>query len=1254
MEHILTVLGLLRPVWELLKPGDLDVVVEATMMEIHEDAVVGGFDELDDLRDALKDWATGQLPGLVDRQRNGERLAAEDIDASMKAAVLDRFPDCRGEEAAKSFVSALRTRLYASPDAALILGNQIDAHRTETSDGFGALSSAISSGFEGVQRSISSLMTSEADASDGGPPASDLNRVRIETRLDEARQLLTEGKPRTALARLAHVESSEAGHLWARAQFRVSLNSAVALMQMGEWESAEERLSRAERLFPEDPVLRANRIQLRLGMGDTKGAVEFAEVEIDRGLPPAVRAAAMYALAACGRAAEAVELVTDFDAADADELLALSSAQLRLDDSAQAVRSADRASALRPDDPTILQAHGLALLVEARRISGSTAVDGCDPKAMLTAARTRLREAEAAASKGELTELLIDIRTNLAAAELALGNLEEAVRLCGLTLELRPDDTTARLNRGVALFRLGEHELAASDLTLAMAEHAEMAVIPLTASLLALGRDSEALSVIQDLWSQDIDQDLRVDVADLALQATNTGEHGEVLDTALKYLSGRADESPAACVALARLASANGDFEEARRLLGSVDYEEALRAGASPLTILDAAVIYYRQRDYVDASAVSGLLKDDPNLPNAAELHVMSLYRAGRLVDAYEAAHDYRLTWGVRPTVAQVEAAMLRQLGDMTSAADLYEELYESDGDLGWGLNAAAARISAGDDGTAASLMRGIDAQSTDLSPEGQMQAASILLHLGMPGALEAAYSAARRAPNSPEIQSAYAGIFLQRSRGDDSRFDVSEIQPGTAVLISIDGKKSWRLIVDEDESNAQPLDLKPNTELGSALLGHKAGDSVVLGRGEDVLVVKVEEIQSKYVRLFQEAFAEFGTRFPTDRSIRAIKVSENDLTELHAELGRHHQAMVQAMTLVNENGVPASAFSRLTGIGIFESAHALLSDSRVRSRVSDGSLLPNQEVQTSDTLVLDVSALVTLQAVGLLPVLEQSAVTCVVTTQVMDELRAAEHRLSDRMHSATLAGDGRRIHLTSSEENQELSSVVEIVAEILRFVDAKCSTGTSTSLLSYSEEGNTLRAMLGGTGLSTALYSVDLGGIAVSDEAGMRVLAKVELGAPSADTLGIIRMLVAEKTLTEEDARTVTAQLIELGYVALPLTAEEVLCLVKERHLNPDAATVKIVRGALAKAILAPQEVAVLGADILAVVCFDEPLGLGRQNLVDAVLEGLHERGDQVVGTCLGLVKRELLLAPLQWQRLVDYSKAWYAARGLEPPRLL
>lgn len=1254
MEQILTVLGLLRPVWELLKPGDLDVVVEATMMEIHEDAVVAGFDGLDDLRDALKSWANEQLPELVGRLKNGERLTAEDIDASLHAAVLDDFPDCHGQEAAQAFVSALRTRLYASPDAALILGNQIDTHRTETSDGFDALTSVVNAGFEGFQRSISSLTTSEADASDGGPPAADLNRVRIETRLDEARQLLIEGKPRTALARLDRIESSEVGHLWTRAQFRVSLNSAVALMQMGEWESAEERLSRAERLFPEDPVLRANRIQLRLGMGDTQSAVECAQAEIDRGLLPEVRTAVMHALTACGRAAEAVQLVTDIDAADADELLALSSAQLSLDDSAQAARSADRAAALRPGDPTILHAYGLALLVEARRFSSSTAVSGGDPTATVTAARERLREAETAASKGELTELLIDVRTNLAAAELALDNPEEAVRLCGLTLELRPDDTTARLNRGVARFRLGEHELAASDLVAALPEHAGMAVIPLAASLLALDRDSEALSVIQDVWSEDIDEDLRVDIAGVAVQATDPGEHGEFLDTTVEYLSGRAVESPAACVALARRASAIGDSSETKRLLGLVDFEEALRAGSSPLIVLDAAVIYYRQQDYADASAIAGLLKDDPHLPKAAELHVMSLYRAGRLAEAYEAARGYRLTWGVHPTVAQVEAAMLRQLGDMTSAAELYEELYKSDGDLGWGLNAAAARISAGDEDAAALLMRVIDAQSTDLSPEGQMQAAGILLHLGMPGELEAAYSAARRAPNSPEIQSAYTGIFLQRSRGDDSRFDASEVQPGTAVLISIDGKKSWRLMLDDNERNAQSLDLKPDTELGSALLGHKVGDSVVLGRGEDVLVVRVEEIQSKYVRLFQEAFAEFGTRFPTDRSIRAIKVSENDLTELHAELGRHHQAMVQAMTLVNENGVPASAFSRLTGIGIFESTHALLSDSKVRSRVSDGSLLPNQEIQTSDTLVLDVSALVTLQAIGLLPVLEQSAVTCVVTTQVMDELRAAEHRLSDRMHSVTLAGDGQRIHLTSYEENQELSSVVEIVAEILRFVDAECSTGTSTSLLSYSEEGNTLRAMLGGTGLSTALYSVDLGAIAVSDEAGMRILAKVELGARSADTLGIIRMLVAEKTLTEEDARTATAQFIELGYAALPLTAEEILCLVKERHLNPDAATVTIVSGALAKAILAPQEIAVLGADILTVVCFDEPLGLGRQNLVDAVLEGLHKRGDSAVGTCLGLVKRRLLLAPLQWQRLVDYSKAWYAARGLEPPRVL
>lgn len=1253
---LLALIEFVKTLWHLLEPSDIDVVVDATVISLRGEAVASGFDEFDDLRAALRTWAADQLPTLVRRLEAGERVTPDDVSGSITVAVLDRFPDSRGERAAEAFLLALKRRLYGSSDGSFIIGQQVDASRVEIADGFESVNENIAARVEDLRKTVvTALATSDADAADGGPSALDPDRIRIEARLDDARQLLTSGKPATALQQLERIACNEAGHLWTRAQFRISLNSAVALMQIGDLAAAQDRLSRAASLYSDDPILRANLIQLHLLRDETEDALAIAREELEKGLRREVRAAVMHALIAAGHAIEALGVAPDTDSRGTGDLLALANAHMRLGNAEEAIGAADRAAALSPEDPATHHVCGIARLAAARSIShtaDTTADSPVDAKGLVKAAKEELEKAAKLASQGELSSQLIDIRVNLAAAELAAGQFEATVALCDTVLDARPGDSVALLNRGAALFRLRQYERAAIDLTEALEEHPSESIIPLALSLAERGQFNQALRALQHVWNKEIDDDLRFDVADLALQIPEPGVYGPFVAEVESYLVERAAHTVAATVALARRAARFEDADEARRLLDSVDFEGSLGAGTSPLTVMDAGTIYYGLGEYASAARLTALIADIRQLPGAAELNVLSLYRGRQYREAFHAAAEYRTERGIRPTVAQIEASLLMQLGDMSSAAELYGEMYVADGDVRWLLNSASCWLADDDTQSARAAVDGIDLLSTELSPDGQMQAAGILLHLDVPIALDLAYSAARRAPNDPGIQSAYAGVFLQRSQAHEHAFDVSEVAPGTAVRVSIGEEQNWRLIVDRDEPSVHPLDVDPGSDLGVALLGHKSGDAIVIGSGDQSVVVRVEEIQSKYVRLFQEVFTDFGRRFPTDRSIRALSVSEGDFSELHAELGRQHQAMMDAMVMVNSKGVPAAAFSRLTGVGIFESTHALLTDSKVTSRMSDPSLLASDDIAADDTLVFDISALVTLQMLGLLPALMSTRVRCAVATQTLDELKAAEQRLQDRMKHDTLAGDGQHIALTKAEEH-ERQSVLDALAEIIRFAEERCESGVSTALLGHPSDGDSLRMMLGTPGLASVLYANDLGAVVVSDEAGTRVLSSVGLKARTTDTVGVIRMMVAAGATDEETARLSLGRLLDSGYTILPLSSGEVLEIVKERHLNPDANTVKVIRGALAKAALSPAEAAALGAEILRVACFDEPLGLAGRNLLDAVIEGLRERGGDCLAHALAATKRKLILAPLQWQRLAEYVRTWFGARGLQSPRL-
>ena len=64
-------------------------------------------------------------------------------------------------------------------------------------------------------------------------------------------------------------------------------------------------------------------------------------------------------------------------------------------------------------------------------------------------------------------------------------------------------------------------------------------------------------------------------------------------------------------------------------------------------------------------------------------------------------------------------------------------------------------------------------------------------------------------------------------------------------------------------------------------LLGRRRGDTVTLQEGVGELAYEIAEIQSKYVRAFQETAAEFSTRFPGNTDLTSIPVQEDDFSKL-------------------------------------------------------------------------------------------------------------------------------------------------------------------------------------------------------------------------------------------------------------------------------------------------------------------------------------------------------------------------------------
>lgn len=1249
---LLSLLKGLGPVWRLLEPSAMDVIVDSTVFRLRGDAIASGFDDLDELRASLGRWANDELPGLIEKVQTGEELRVEDVEASLCTTNLDKY-QVDGWDAAEALILSLRRQMFSSKEGTFLLSQQMATASSDVleevrgvNDRLDALTSALPLG----SASAEPLDADPSVEGDESPPSTD--KVRIETRLAIAKDMLDAGRPKTALGLLDSILEGDKSKLWPRARFRGLLNSAVATMQLEDYESASRRLAAAKALYPDDAGLRANEIFLLVSTNDIEAALKCARLELEKGLRREVLPAVMSAFAAAGIPEEILDRIPPEDELNASELMSLANLFAQRGDLGEGVRLADKAAAMMPMSSRAHQLRGSLRLTLAQRLGRENESEGSIPTGLIEEAKDALTEAVRLAEEGEAAGSLSDARLNLGAALLGLGQYEDAVSASDKVLAFR-EEPIARLNRGLANFRLSHFELAIADLGIAFETHPAETVLPLVLSLEECSRSAEALPFLADAWKEVADALVLAQICDLTMQLKSKGMESDLTVRVEAYLNEQLESGDiAARIIVGRYKAMSDDHDGARAVLDEIDPTAELEAGSHPLNLLDAASIYYAMGDYSKAAVLAGKAVERVKHHAAWELSVVSQYRAGRRREAYEAAKAYRVEYGVDETVARIEAASLVRMGKSAEAAEVYQAMYEATGEVAWALNASGYWLSSDNLDKAVDSLVGIDLLALDVDAATQMQAAALAQALGRPEALELAYRAARRAPNDPEILAAYPSVFLAISQADEHSFEVEAIAPGTAARLAIGDREHWRLVVDTNEPAIGPMDVDPNSELGVALIGRTAGETLVIGLAERATPVEVLEVQSKYVRLFQEVFTEFGQRFPTDGSIQALSVGENDFSELHEILGRQHRAMVDAVALVNDKGLPASAFARMTGIGIFESTHSLIHDAKVNTRMSDLSLVNSAALPDGSSLVFDISSLITLQKLGLLSDVPELAGRCVVASQVQDELNAAAKRLDERATSTTLAGDGEHLVMTEAEQHAEaLRDVRAELGEILDFIEDACEVETSPNILDFESEETVASKMMGTPSLATALLARDINGVAVSDDAGMRVLSQVEVKADTCDTVSVMKRLVAEGLMSGEGVLAAIETLEMMGFTALPIDKDFVMGALGDRGMGVNPGLRALIRSSIGAAPLSADEVVDLAASVMSTVCFEEPNGLSSGGLLDAALEGLRRRGDAVTRKALDEARRRLILAPFQWTRLKDYAKLWYAVRGFESP---
>ena len=217
-------------------------------------------------------------------------------------------------------------------------------------------------------------------------------------------------------------------------------------------------------------------------------------------------------------------------------------------------------------------------------------------------------------------------------------------------------------------------------------------------------------------------------------------------------------------------------------------------------------------------------------------------------------------------------------------------------------------------------------ANSTELrqDPKSLLDLARLQVVLGADGALNSAYLARRHGIDDPATHTGYMEVF---QGGERALAEPEVVGPGTAICLRSDSTARWWYVLDQDEQSLSGNEVPATSELARKLVGHRVGDSVVLRQDLEDLSYQIIEIQSKYVRAYQESMEEFSTRFPDNRSVSRISIADNDFSKLFHGIDQMVQQGHQADQLYQEKRLPFASLCSLLGKPVLEVWRAYTED---------------------------------------------------------------------------------------------------------------------------------------------------------------------------------------------------------------------------------------------------------------------------------------------------------------------------------------
>lgn len=596
------------------------------------------------------------------------------------------------------------------------------------------------------------------------------------------------------------------------------------------------------------------------------------------------------------------------------------------------------------------------------------------------------------AERGVVARPMLDQAMNIKQVILLWENrFDELVEASREALEQDPTDTVSRRHAVLALLALHRYEEAWQSFAQIPETERESDVRALGANAAEhTGRFDEAAILLEGLLAGELTPNSRENAVlsyARALLGLNRAEDAQLM------LERESDKLPLVWLARSEVAQHIGDQA---RATAALQHAVAQATGDQAVRLSVQLAAYLRDQSHMEQAAdvvrdIVDRVEDDETLVWAAYLFIEA--------EAYDDARAVvtRMEERGNATIVTLDlkAALLAELKQWEAAAEVDTHLLEArpmDGRTLW--NAALVRSELRRTEEMMTLLERYVARP-DANAEDLMRAAELGARFA-PGDLPLAwaYEARRSELSNPSMHHAYRDIASRCPHGTD----LEEIQPESAVLLTNDEQKRWVVLTADKTPARERGEFSLDSREADLLMGRKRGDTVKLREGHGGTYY-VSAIITKFANAERMYFQEFHELFPADNSMIRMKVfdpkpnAEDGLPEDWNQIIRDSENVskrrqeVRRLIEQHQYAHTINATLSLESATSFWSRTFRESEGYISHTGGSADAKAAEQLLSTHTGVVDVSALLSLSAANLLPTLLIAPLAWQVTSETVHEM---------------------------------------------------------------------------------------------------------------------------------------------------------------------------------------------------------------------------------------------------------------------------